>query len=45
MGPKGIGEMAGYPVVVRSTKASHNREYAKRLWEDSERLTGVKYKF
>lgn len=34
--------MTGYPVVVKSNKASHNSEDAKKLWEESEKLTGVK---
>lgn len=44
-GPKGLGEMGGFPVLVKSTKDSYNQEYAKRLWEDSEKLTGIRYKF
>ncbi|HOO83432.1 MAG TPA: oxidoreductase [Prolixibacteraceae bacterium] len=40
-GPSGIGEMFGYPVLVKSNKASHNVEDAKRLWEISEKLTGT----
>ncbi len=42
-GPGGIGEIAGYPVLVKSTPASYNTEDAKRLWEISEKLTGVHY--
>ncbi|MDA3816916.1 MAG: oxidoreductase [Prolixibacteraceae bacterium] len=42
-GPGGIGEIAGYPVLVKSTPASHNAEDAKKLWEVSEKLTGVTY--
>ncbi|NHI91647.1 MAG: SDR family NAD(P)-dependent oxidoreductase [Candidatus Lokiarchaeota archaeon] len=42
-GPSGIGEMKGYPIKVESSKASHNEEDAKKLWEISEELTGVKY--
>jgi NAD(P)-dependent dehydrogenase (short-subunit alcohol dehydrogenase family) len=37
--------MKGYPVVVKSNAASHNKEDAKRLWELSEQLTGVTFKF
>ena len=44
-GPGGKREWKGYPVVVQSNEASHNREDAARLWEESERLTGVKFQF
>ncbi len=43
-GPDGYREMKGFPVLVQSNKASHNREDANKLWEISEELTGVKYK-
>ncbi|MCF8381605.1 MAG: SDR family NAD(P)-dependent oxidoreductase [Bacteroidales bacterium] len=42
-GPDGKGERTGYPVLVESTPASHNIEDAKKLWEVSEKLTGVKF--
>lgn len=42
-GPGGFMEQRGYPVVVRSNKSSHNTADARRLWEISERLTGVKF--
>ncbi|MFX0052403.1 MAG: oxidoreductase [Candidatus Hermodarchaeota archaeon] len=35
----------GHPVKVESNSASHNRIDAKKLWELSEKLTGVKYPF
>lgn len=44
-GPDGRREWKGYPVVVPSNEASHNREDASRLWEESERLTGVKFEW
>jgi len=37
--------MTGYPVVVKSNGASHNKKDAKRLWEVSEQITGVKFEF
>ncbi len=40
-GPDGKGERKGYPVVVPSNEASHNLQDAARLWEESEKLTGV----
>ena len=42
-GPKGLGEIKGYPVIVQSNEASHNQEDAKRLWTVSEKLTGVAF--
>lgn len=42
-GPGGRGERKGYPVRVESNEASHNEEDAKKLWEVSENLTGVKF--
>lgn len=41
-GPSGMGEMKGYPVRVKSNGKTHDREDARRLWEVSEELTGVK---
>ena len=43
-GPDGFREIAGSPVLVESNKASHNEDDAKKLWEVSEQLTGVKFK-
>ena len=42
-GPKGIYEMRGYPVKVGTTPAAKNELDARRLWEVSEKLTGVPY--
>jgi hypothetical protein len=42
-GPDGVGEMRGAPVRVTSTRRARDREAATRLWEVSERLTGVVY--
>jgi len=43
-GPDGKREWKGYPVVVPSNEASHSLEDAAKLWEESEKLTGVKFK-
>ena len=40
-GPDGKKEYKGYPVLVPSNEASHNLEDAAKLWEESEKLTGV----
>ncbi len=42
-GPDGRNEFGGYPVVVQSNGASHNLADARKLWEVSEELTGVRY--
>jgi len=42
-GPEGFLELKGFPVLVLSNNLSHNKENAKRLWDISEKLTGVKY--
>ncbi|QIS10845.1 oxidoreductase [Nocardia arthritidis] len=42
-GPAGLFEIRGYPVPVRSSAGSHDRARQARLWEVSERLTGVRY--
>ena len=42
-GPDGKREIKGFPVVVESTNASHNEEDARKLWELSEKLTGVSF--
>ncbi len=43
VGPDGIGEMRGHPTLVGRTNAAFDERAAKRLWEESERLTGVAF--
>ncbi|GIU84580.1 MAG: short-chain dehydrogenase [Acidimicrobiales bacterium] len=42
-GPSGPFEAWGSPILVRSSARSHDAELQRRLWEVSERLTGVTY--
>jgi NAD(P)-dependent dehydrogenase (short-subunit alcohol dehydrogenase family) len=42
-GPDGIGEVRGYPKVVKSSAQSHNEDIQRRLWTVSEELTGVTF--
>jgi NAD(P)-dependent dehydrogenase (short-subunit alcohol dehydrogenase family) len=42
-GPAGFAENAGPATRVRSSGRSHDRAAARRLWAESERLTGVGY--
>lgn len=45
IGPNGIGELHGNPAKVQSSGRSHDPEAARKLWEVSETLTGVPYRF
>ncbi|MFF0814860.1 oxidoreductase [Rhodococcus sp. NPDC003318] len=45
IGPDGPFEQRGHPKVVRSSGKSHDRAVAAALWSESERLTGVTYRF
>jgi NAD(P)-dependent dehydrogenase (short-subunit alcohol dehydrogenase family) len=42
-GPDRLFETWGHPTQVRSSKASRDLDSARRLWEVSEALTGVRY--
>lgn len=42
-GPPGRAQFTGYPTRVRSTEGSHDTAAQLRLWQESERLTGVTY--
>ena len=44
-GPGGFMEMSGPPVKVASNERSHDPDTAGKLWEVSEKLTGVTYRF
>lgn len=45
IGPDGFGEYFGNPKPVNSNKASKNTDSAKKLWELSEKMTGVHFDF
>jgi NAD(P)-dependent dehydrogenase (short-subunit alcohol dehydrogenase family) len=42
-GPGGLLEVRGHPVVVKSSKRSHDRQAQQRLWQAAEQLSGVTY--
>ncbi len=42
-GPSGAFQFTGSPVRVRSSIRSHNAEVQRKLWAESEKLTGVSY--
>lgn len=44
-GPDGFMEMRGYPKPARSSSLSNDAEVAKKLWDLSEKLTGVSFSF
>jgi NAD(P)-dependent dehydrogenase (short-subunit alcohol dehydrogenase family) len=43
VGPDGPRESRGYPVLVQPSDRAKDAAAAKRLWEVSEKLTGVRY--
>jgi len=43
VGPDGSAEMRGYPTLVQPTNKAKDAEVANRLWQISEKLTGVRY--
>jgi NAD(P)-dependent dehydrogenase (short-subunit alcohol dehydrogenase family) len=45
VGPDGRGETRGHPTLVSPNDAARDEETARKLWELSERLTGVTYEF
>jgi NAD(P)-dependent dehydrogenase (short-subunit alcohol dehydrogenase family) len=42
-GPDGLAELKGYPTSASVPRAALDESVAKRLWVESERLTGVKF--
>ena len=44
-GPGGLGELRGYPKQVKPVASANNAETARRLWQLSEELTGVIFRF
>ncbi|MGB0120198.1 MAG: oxidoreductase [Solirubrobacterales bacterium] len=45
IGPDGMGERKGSPVIVAPRKLAHDNEVADRLWDESAKLTGVDFDF
>ena len=43
IGPDGFQQMRGYPTIVEADEYSNNKEVAKRLWTESEKMTSVFY--
>ncbi len=45
IGPDGFRELRGYPTAVEPAGRARDAEVGRRLWEVSEKLTGVRYSF
>ena len=45
VGPDGFGEIRGYPRKVSCSSAARDPVSARRLWDISEQLTGVRFSF
>ena len=43
VGPDGLLEQRGHPKLVSARRAARDEAVARRLWEVSEQLTGVRY--
>ena len=43
VGPDGVGEVGGHPRLVEPSRRARDTEVARRLWQESERLTGVSF--
>lgn len=41
IGPDGFKQMRGYPTIVHADEYSHNKGVGNRLWEESQKMTGV----
>lgn len=42
-GPDGFAEQRGHPKPVEPNRAARDEETARRLWEVSEQMTGVRF--
>ena len=42
-GPDGFFEMRGYPKRVSTSDSARSRKDSQRLWEESEKLTGIRF--
>ncbi|GGR10810.1 oxidoreductase [Streptomyces netropsis] len=45
IGPNGRNESKGYPALVQPAESAKDLDTARRLWDLSERVTGVRYRF
>lgn len=45
IGPEGRGNRTGYPTIENPAQGTYNKQTMKKLWDVSEKLTGVVYDF
>ena len=45
IGPEGRGNRTGYPTIETPAQGTYNKQTMQKLWEISEKLTGVVYDF
>ncbi|MFD2444767.1 oxidoreductase [Bacillus sp. CGMCC 1.16607] len=45
IGPNGLGNIKGYPAIEQVKKGVYDEQLMKKLWETSEKLTGVTFDF
>jgi NAD(P)-dependent dehydrogenase (short-subunit alcohol dehydrogenase family) len=45
VGPEGWREFTGHPALLTPSEHSRDPELQQRLWQESERITGVTYRF
>jgi NAD(P)-dependent dehydrogenase (short-subunit alcohol dehydrogenase family) len=45
VGPDGLGELRGHPRLTRGASRAYDEAAGRRLWDESEKLTGVGYEF
>lgn len=45
IGPTGFYEAFGYPGLARVARRARNPDIGRRLWQESEKLTGIEYRF
>lgn len=43
IGPDGFQQMRGFPKIVEANAYSYNKQFAQRLWSESEKMTSVHY--
>lgn len=43
IGPKNLGEMKGPPVITKARRRAYDEESQRKLWELSEKATGISY--
>jgi hypothetical protein len=45
VGPEGWREFTGHPTLLTPSETARDPDLQRRLWQESERLTGITYRF